>query len=330
MTSRLKEVLNTVKAPKSAIGDAQFVATTIPGFGNHFIGWNNSGEPCLLLKTTDSGFLAPLRLSALEVQFCIPCEVVLPNDQSERYQLTVATCTSIDPDLRDYFLHLMDTVIHIIGGQPSLHVVSDAIGKLVEILQQLSKPASRSVSGLFAELLVIAISRSPLRCVAAWRANPGDRFDFSLDDARLETKATSDRVRSHYFSIEKCVPPGGTYAVIASMFVEQNGAGQSLGELLSEAQGRLAGAMQAQLKLRTVVANSLGAALPAALHMRFDTALARSTLCFFKAEDIPAIRPPIPGGVSAVRFRSDLTNISPVSMDHLAMSCANLAHLLPE
>lgn len=329
MTSRLKGLLDTVKPAKTDIGDAQFVATAIPEFCNHFVGWNNSGEPCLLIKTTDDGFLAPMKLSALEVQFCIPCDIVLAADRSERYQLTVVTCTSANADLRDYFLHLMDTVIQIIGAQPSLHAVSDAIGKLVEILQQLSKPASRSVNGLFAELLVIAVSRNPIECIAAWRSNPSDRFDFSLDNARLETKATSDRVRSHYFTIEQCVPPAGTHAAVASMFVEQNGAGQSLGELLGEVQARLTGDMQAHLKLRTVVANSLGAALLAALQMRFDSALARSTLCFFKVEDIPAIRPPVPRDVSAVRFRSDLSGISPVSVADLARGSTALACLLP-
>lgn len=329
MASRLKTLLETVKPAMVTIADAQFVAAAIPEFSNHFVGWNNLGEPCILIKTTDSGFLAPLKLSGLEVQFCVPCEVVQHNDSSERYQLTVVTCTSVEADLRDYFLHLMDTVIQIIGGQPSLHTVSEAIGKLVEILQHLSKPASRSVTGLFAELLVIAISRNPLKCVAAWRANPSDRFDFSADDARLETKATGDRIRAHYFAIEQCVSPSGTHAVVASMFVEQNGAGQSLGELVGEAQKRLAGDMQALLKLRTVVANSLGGALPAALRMRFDSALARSTLTFFRADDIPAIRPPIPSGVSSVRFRADLTGVRPTAVEALARECAALARLLP-
>jgi hypothetical protein len=329
MPSRLEKLLKAIKRAKAIIDDTQFVATAIPEFSNHFVGWNNAGEPCLLIKTSDNGFLAPLKLSALEVHFCIPCEIVLSAARSERYQLTVVTCTSADADLRDYFLHLMDTLLQIIGEEPSLHSVSDTIGKFIEILQQLSKPANRNVNGLFAEVQVIAISRDPIKCVAAWRANLGDRFDFSLENARLEVKATSDRIRSHYFAIEQCVPPQGTHAAVASMFVEQSGAGQSLGELITEAQKRMAGDMQALLKLRTVVAGSLGVSLPAALQIRFDSALARSTLSFFRAGEIPAIRPPIPTGVSGVRFRSDLTGISPVGVADLTRDCAALSNLLP-
>ena len=101
---------HAVCAVSTLIADAQFVAAAIPEFNNHFVGWNNLGEPCILIKTTDSGFLAPLKLSGLEVQFCVPCEIVQLNESLERYQLTAVTCTSVEADLRDYFLHLMDTV----------------------------------------------------------------------------------------------------------------------------------------------------------------------------------------------------------------------------
>lgn len=328
MTSALQDALATVQLA-TAIGPSQFAATKIPGFEDHFVGRNSSGEPCLLIKTSDSGFLAPLKLAALEAQFCIPCEVVLPNDDTERYQLSVVTCTSPDRELQAYFLHLMDTLIRIVGQTPSLHAVSEAIGKLVEILQQLAKPARRSVMGLYAEVTIIVLSRSPVTCVRAWRSGADDRFDFAIDDARLETKATSDRVRAHHFSLEQCTPSRGTHAVVASMFVEPNGAGQSLGELLDEAGGRLGGDMQALLKLRTVVANSLGGSLPAALQMRFDEVLTRSTLAFFAAEGIPAIREGVPRGVTGVRFRSDLTGVSAISTQRAVELCAALRQILP-
>jgi len=328
MTSSLQDALATIQLA-TTIGHGQFAATKIPGFEDHFVGRNSSGEPCLLIKTSDSGFLAPLKLAALEAQFCILCEVVLPNGDTERYQLSVVTCTSPDHELRAYFLHLMDTVIRIVGQRPSLHAVSEAIGKLVEILQQLARPARRSVMGLFAEVTIIALSRSPVTCVRAWRSGTDDRFDFALDDARLETKATSDRIRAHHFSLEQCTPSRGTHAAVASMFVEPNGAGQSLGELLDEAGARLDGDMQALLKLRTVAANSLGGSLPAALQMRFDDALARSTLAFFAAEEIPAIRDAIPRGVSGVRFRSDLTGTGAATIEQLSDKCPALGRLLP-
>jgi hypothetical protein len=51
------------------------------------------------------------------------------------------------------------------------------------------------------------------------------------------------------------------------------------------------------------------------LDMRFDESLARSTLAFFSAQSIPAIRSLIPQAVSAVRFRSDLSGVSQVGIE---------------
>ncbi|MBN9002415.1 MAG: PD-(D/E)XK motif protein [Rhizobiales bacterium] len=328
MTSPLQEILETINLATTA-GPNQFSATAIPDFPNHFVGRNSSGEPCILIKTSDNGFQAPLKLAALEIQFCIPCEVVPLTGSTEHRQFSVLTCTSPDAELRSYFLHLMDTIIRIIGPRPSLHMLSEAIGKLVEILQQLAKPARRSVIGLFAELTIIALSKVPTACVMAWRSGADHRFDFALEDARLEVKATSDRVRTHHFSLEQCTPSRGTHAIVASMFVEPNGAGQSLGDLLDDVGQRLEGNMQALLKLRTVVANALGSALPTALQMRFDNVLARATLAFFRAEDIPAIRDAIPHGVSSVKFRSDLTGVSALSPQNAGVACAALSFVLP-
>ena len=109
VASRLKKILENLHSAKEAIGPTQFFATNVPGSIGHYVAWNGSGSPCLLIETSDRGFHAPLKLSALEVQFCIPCDVVLQNGQRETRQLTVVTCTSASNDLRDYFLHLMDT-----------------------------------------------------------------------------------------------------------------------------------------------------------------------------------------------------------------------------
>jgi hypothetical protein len=63
--------------------------------------------------------------------------------------------------------------------------------------------------------------------------------------------------------------------------------------------------------------------------MRFDDALARSTLAFFPAEEMPAIRDAVPRGVSGVRFRSDLTGVNPVTVKRLSEICSAMKQLLP-
>jgi Putative PD-(D/E)XK family member, (DUF4420) len=327
--SGLRALLEDIRREANEEHPGHFVAKPIPGFERHFVAWNHLNFPCVLLETSDAYFRAPLQLTGLEVVYCSPCDVTLSNGVRTNHTLSVITCTSAEQNTQDYFLHLMETLLRIIGVSPRLSAVADAVAKLVEILQQLTHPNRRSVIGLYAELTVIALSANPAIAVAAWRAALDDRFDFALADARLETKATSDRMRAHHFSFEQCNPPVGVTAAIASMFVEPNGGGQSLAELIAEVELLLRSDDQARLKLQNVVASSLGSSLLRALEMRFDEHLSRTTLLFFDALDIPAIRSDIPSGVSHIHFRGDLTGLVPRSLGELRARNASLRRLLP-
>jgi hypothetical protein len=87
---------------------------------------------------------------------------------------------------------------------------------------------------------------------------------------------------------------------------------------------------RARLKLQSTVAGSLGSTLLAALSMRFDEVLARSTVLFFDTAAIPAIRSNVPPGVSHIRFRSDLSDLPPSALSALRLKSRALDLLLPE
>jgi hypothetical protein len=75
------------------------------------------------------------------------------------------------------------------------------------------------------------------------------RFDFSDGDARLEVKSTSKRIRAHSFSFEQCNPPGGTRAVLASIFVERAAAGIVFRALIRDIEDRVVGDADLVFKL---------------------------------------------------------------------------------
>jgi hypothetical protein len=216
-----------------------------------------------------------------------------------------------------------------LGDRPRLSQLTDAIARLVEIFQLLGRPPRRGVIGLYGELTVIALSADRKFCVSAWRASLDDRFDFSVDEIRMETKATSNRVRTHHFSFDQCSPPHGTTGVLASMFVEQAGGGQSVRELIVDIEGKIGTDNEARVRLNATIAASLGSSLPAALQMRFDDRLARSSLLFFDLADVPAIRGDIPRGVSEVRFRADLSGTAAHQLNSLREKSESLGRLLP-
>ena len=328
MRPALRDVIDQIPEPGGVFDSENFVVESIPGHERHFVGWDHRGAPCVLLTSVDGGFRAPLQLSGLEVRYSVPCRITLQNGTSRDETLSVVICTAPEVQLQDYFLHLMETILRIVGERPTMAVIVGAIGNLVDILQQLARPPRREVIGLYGELVVIALSANPLDCVAAWRADADDRFDFSIGDARLEAKATSGKLRSHMFSLEQCRPPVGTHGAVASMFVELSGGGQSIEEIVAEIVHRVEDE-GARLKVQRTVAQSLGSGLTQALTVRFDDVLARSSYQLFDLRSIPAIREALPKELSEVRFRVDLTDVVAASIEGLRSRSPTLGRLLP-
>jgi hypothetical protein len=112
------------------------------------------------------------------------------------------------------------------------------------------------------------------------------------------------------------------------MFIEGSGGGKSLRDLITALLARLTTA-EARLRVQQVVADTLGEALFASLDTRFDDLVAINSLRIFDATDIPAIRSEIPSEVSAVKFQSDLTEVSTLDPVELARTSNLWRALLP-
>lgn len=289
---------------------------------------DSAGHPCILLAGSNGHLHAPIRLAGIEVHFALPCRIAA-DGQERQETLTVVACSSTDIQSQRYFLHICETIVKIVGATPTLQEIIDAVGHLVELFRQLSRPASGSVIGLIGELFTIRQSSDAVVAVRAWRSADDDRFDFAIDDARLEVKASGDRVRAHNLSAEQCQPPSGTVGALVSLFVELTGGGMSLMELIEDIVRRLEGNDQLILKIQETVAATLGETTTLALSTRFDDRLAESSLRLYELSAIPAIRSGIPPEVTQVRFRSDLSRAPTVSIDDLTSRCARFFDLFP-
>jgi len=143
-------------------------------------------------------------------------------------------------------------------------------------------------------LCVIRAARSATAAISAWRAEPDDRYDFVSGRLRVDAKASSDRQRSHNLSFEQANPPPGVFGLLASIWVETAGGGTSLRELLDDIEARLSADHVNIMRLRSVVADTLGDTLLTAMDWHFDLALAGSSLAWFDMRAVPAIRSPVP------------------------------------
>ena len=330
MAPNLNELVRNIVVPANEESDVRYYVEPVNGFENHFFGRTNAGHPCLLLGTSHNFFRSPVRLSSIQVNYAVPCNIKFGDGAEQVERLTVISCTDVDRVMQGYFTHVCETLLRIVGKCPDLQSIIDAVAHLVDLFQKLSRPARKSVVGLFAELFVIDSASDSIAAVKAWRSAIDDRFDFSVDNVRLEVKASGTRLRAHNFSLEQCTPPIDTCSLLISLFVESSGGGTSLFDLIERIEGKIRGDTDMILKFQETVTEGLGDNASVSLSMRFDANVARSSLKIYDLETIPRVPDPLPTTVSQVRFRSDLSRVPTASVRSQMARNERLRHILPD
>jgi hypothetical protein len=317
-----------VEAPDKPI----YAVVPVGGYESYFVGKDREGHACLLASTSDpSGRQeSPIRLENLDAQFDIRCHLRRKASVERVGTFTVIRCRSLDPEIVRYFLSVAEVIVAMTGDEPRQRVLASAIHRLAAIFQKMQKPPSRPVNGLFGELFLIWRSKDAAKCLSAWRLDDTARFDFAVGDIRIEVKTASGRIRVHDFSYDQCNPPPGTLPVAASLFVERSPGGIPLRSIIGDIESRIASHPDLVLKLFESVAATLGTSMSEALSLMFDTRLASSSLRLYGLREIPAIRGPLPAGVSDVHFRSDISALTPLSRESLIQKSESFRDLLPQ
>ena len=320
MPTGLADIFKGISPPSAQPPDKPLYAVLpVPGHSNYFVGKDRESLACLLVSTSDQTGRShpPIRLESLDAQFELHCQLKRASEPEQEGTFTVIRCRDSDSETTCYFLSICETILRMLGDQPTRTQIATAVNRLAAIFQKVRRPPARPLNGLFGELYLLWSSGNAVRALAAWRVDENARFDFSDGDVRLDVKAAGGKSRLHTFSYEQCNPPPGTAAVVASLHAEQAAGGAFLRAVVNQIEARVSAHPDLVLKLHETVAATLGTSLNDGLARRFDMRLAESSLRFFDLEDVPAIRGPLPAGVSDVHFRSDLSALPPVSIETL-------------
>lgn len=290
---------------------------------NWFVGIDDQSYPCILISSAAvvGKQPAPIKLENLDVQFHVPCKIERAIDLVSQSTCSVIRLKLNDGPMRSVFFSICDTMALMLGNTPRDTDLSKAMKRLAAIFRRMLAPPSRTLAGLFGELVIIYRSMLPHELIRDWRITDTDRYDFSSNDFKLEVKSSSVRRRTHEFSFEQCSPPVGVIGLVASVFVERSGRGTTVFDLQKLIEMRLSRKLEAIFKLREVIANSLGNGQSQGAEIEFDLTLAIGSVNFYHMREIPAIRESVPVNVSRVRFTSDLSGVQPIDM--LKMSDGN-------
>jgi hypothetical protein len=232
--------------------------------------------------------------------------------------LAVLKCTTADPMLREYFLRSLSGAVDALPAFPTEEDIATAVAKLVELFRALEAPPRTSLQGLWCELLLIGRALNIHQAAVAWHADPNARHDFIAGRQRIEVKSTTGTHRIHQFRLEQLIPPHGTDVVIASFLLEESGRGISIADLWDEVSRRHELSVALRNRLSQILALGLGRDWRKARRVAFDPEAALDRLCMCDATVIPKVSPDLPVEVSEVRFKSELTDASPLSRADVA------------
>lgn len=303
------EICRLFKNLKPEAGKSYDVGN-LPGT-EHKLGKSVEGYPMFFLLTNAGGVQCPnTNLEILTVDYNLYCSFEDENSRETHCNYTVLTLRSCDEILQENFIAITMLVIKRLPAVPSRHEIAKEVENLKYIFSAAKQAPKKMTQGLWAELLVIACSGEPEKMIEAWHSQPAAKFDFAMGRFKLEVKSTGGDTRVHHFSLDQLCPSAHSAVFVASAVVREcargNG-GMSVDDLRGLISERLA-STDADLRLRTIIAETLGERYEQARKMTFDYVGACDSLRFYDAADIPRInKENVPAGVTNVGFSSDLT-----------------------
>jgi len=298
-----------------------FNALPIPGYQFVRLAIDIEGNPVLLLSVTNklkSIALKNFRLKYLNLTQNLKCRI------SENGTMTFETFTIIsfnceERHLQEYFLRISESLVKSLNSKPTQEQVIETINRFVEIFRSLTDTPTNTVQGLWSELFLIDNSRQPITLLDYWHNTPEEKFDFNSGEEKIEVKSTSNFERIHYFSSTQLTPPAGSNVLIASIFVRQDNRGLSIQQLIDNIKNKIQDDTSLTEKLNNIVCRTLGSSLEQSIKIKFDYNIAKESLQYFNYRDICKIEEVhIPSEVSDVKYKSDLTSITPTNVGNMS------------
>jgi hypothetical protein len=317
----LYTVFEALTKPSLGSGHVHFAARPLPRRPHDFIAKGTDGQPALLLAAaipSDQTVPPPIVLEHLRVDYGLDCVVQQLGEVPVRARFSVIRCVDADRLLQEYFLRSLLPVVEALPIDPPYADIMRAVHLMVELFQKLGLASRKPIQGLWAELFLIAVSEAQSILADAWHATPGDLYDFSSANERLEVKSAASAVRCHHFLFEQLEPPSAVALLIASVVVLEAGDGRSVFDLVDCIRATDSCSAQTAARIDQVIAATLGTTWRQAADIRYDFERAMDSLRFFSPLDVPRISAPLPEYVSAVRFRSNLAHATQTDLAQLS------------
>jgi hypothetical protein len=279
---------------------------------HHKIGISPEGYPMFFIESSNLGSSLDINLEFISVLFNRVCRLTENSVIKKDSIYTVISLKTENVDFQQYFLEVVCIVLEQLPKNHTDKQLKSEIQKLIELFSRFTRPPSKTIQGLWAELFIIEQAIFPEYLIQSWHSSPEDKFDFNDGQDKIEVKSTSQVKRIHSFAIEQLNPNVNSNLIIASVFVIQTGHGKNIFDLKESILNRVQN-LQLQFRLNEIIAQTLGSDFEKVFDMFFDYQQALDTIAYYNFKDIPCIkRDNIPSEVSNVRFDCELSHVKTI------------------
>ncbi|WP_126284937.1 PD-(D/E)XK motif protein [Burkholderia stagnalis] len=300
----------TFQTLPSATSAVDFTAIPLPGPRTDFLAKASGGGPVFLLQDSSPAAYSPaIELKHVSAHFHSTCRVTTAGGAVEN-QFAVIACDASVPELHEVFIRCLAAAVEQLPVVAGTSDLQRCVQSLLDLFRTLSRPGNREVTGLWAELFVIAKSKNVAQALRAWRADQFERFDFSWFSGCLEVKAAINESRQHEFALEQLQSPLSGAGYVASVMLQAQSGGVGVIDLGNEIEACIATEPDLRQKLWENIAAALGNDFSTRLDRTFDASYAARNLAIYAMGDIPALQQPSDPRITAVRFRADLSTVT--------------------
>lgn len=285
-------------------------ALQIPGRDDAYFALALNGDFLLMVRANDPTSRFEQKLDAIRISNGGLWELSeVEGQSSEEASFATVTLDERHLDLLSAFGAMSGLLLATLSARPTNAELLELVNSFLALFAP-NLPVSRdTLVGLWGELWLISVANDRARLVRAWHVEPGGRFDFSLEDFRIEVKTTESASRTHTFALTQLEVQEKT-TWIASVQVVADPSGMSILDLLSNLMDGLEDRTRGELvaKCLRVVAGDL----EATSDFRFAPSGQRP-LSLLRASEIPRVVVPVSSRITNVHFQEDISELADAS-----------------
>jgi hypothetical protein len=273
--------------------DGEHFAAPVEAFEALHIGKDARQRPLLFIEVRDSSQARAVQLQNVWMTHSVNVTVDTSTGLRRLMTASLLGCSSDDVSLHRLFLDCVSTLIPPAVESRTGAWLTALVNQLVELFVAGNGSGKKHSTGLWGELLTIAVSRNPVRMVEAWHDRLDERFDFSWGCSRMEVKTTTSRDRKHTISFAQANPGPDLEATVVSVTTEP-AHGLAISTLRLHCIDLMEHRHDLMAKIDRICAEYLGKRWATEMETRYDLEVALSTMSVFDVESIPRLPAPLP------------------------------------